>query len=161
MLVYFSSRRKYSVWRPQIAYKNILFYFGSFHFSSFSSATYFGPVASFVLSFIGSKNQRKDAPLCVVLNRSLAVLRLYQILYTNLLDWNINNTSICQMTLVMPYFRNIWSMYFSKTQCNEIFKVIWPEVTTFSLHGISQIPISKEPSKSLLLFPLIYPMFWW
>lgn len=151
MLVYFSSRRKYSVWRPQVAYKNILFYFGSFHFSSFSSATYFGPVASFVLSFIGSKNQRKDAPLCVVLHRSLAVLRLYQILYTNLLDWNINNTSICQMTLVMPYFRNIWSMYFSKTQCNEIFKVIWPEVTTFSLHGISQMPISeiyisKEPS---------------
>ena len=54
-----------------------------------------------------------------------AVLRLYQILYTDLLGWNINTTSKCQMTLVTSCFRNIWSIYFSNTQYNEIFKVIW------------------------------------
>lgn len=120
MLVYFSSRRKYSGWQPQVAFKNTVFYFKSVDFGSFPAAIYFGSLASFVLSFIGSKNQW-DAPLCVILNRSLEVLRVYQMLYTNLLDWNINNTSICQMTFVTSYF----SMYFSNTQCNEIFKVIW------------------------------------
>lgn len=125
-------------------------------------------VRSFIyVFFYWIRELMKGCSIACNSQQAFAVLRLYQILYTDLLGWNINTTSKCQMTLVKSCFRNIWSIYFSNTQCNEIFKVTWTvghkvqPAWDFTNANFCCWELYQPRTFIYILFPFIYPVFWW